>query len=283
MKIADYQYELPTLRKGKAMYLEDGYNMNKHMMSDYNWRTYKDKISNIKPVGKTAVLYIGGAAEHHSLTRVYADAVPPTGVMPVQSQMGFAASRVAKYYGAEYLSINANACASSMYALFEANMLLDSGFDDVVIYGEERVDDVELLLFKKMGIDLVCSEAFVILHLQKGEQVQKVNWLYHADKNPFYVSAEGYNKSMMPYSDVDIKAVKTHGTQTPNNTEAENTAIREMFGEVPLIEYKKEIGHAQGCSTAIELCMMLDREDKGKYLVNASGLGNFYGSCIVEI
>lgn len=286
MKIVNYKYVLPDTMSsdGKANYIGATLGSRDKFINAWNWKHYSEAINSIKPEGKTAVLYTVGPSEHHSCSMDFTHVVDkPRGVMPVQSQLGFIASKVAKYYGADYLSINSNTCAATMYALFEANMLLNSGFDDVIIYCEEWAEDLQLLLFAKSGIDLVCSDAFAILHLQRGEQIRNVNWVYNADKNPFLVSKEGYLKSMMPFKDIEIDAVKTHGTQTPQNTEAENSAIEELFGDVRLIEYKKEIGHTQGCSTAVELCMLLDREEPGTYLMNASGLGNFYGSCAVKV
>lgn len=286
MKIVNYKYVLPDYMDTakKANYIRETLDSRDKFIGAWNWKNYSKLINDIKPAGKTAVLYTVGPAEHHSCSKDYTHVVDkPRGVMPVQSQLGFIASKVAKHYNADYLSINSNTCAATMYALYEAEILLDRGYDDVIIYCEEWVEDLQLLLFEKSGIDVVCSDAFAILHIQKGDQISDVNWVFNSDSTPFTVSKDGYIKSMAPFKDLAIDAVKTHGTQTPQNTEAENSAIEELFGEVPLIEYKKEIGHTQGCSTAIELCMLLDREKSGTYLVNASGLGNFYGSCVIDV
>ena len=48
------------------------------------------------------------------------------------------------------------------------------------------------------------------------------------------------------------------------------------------IAYKSEIGHTQGASSIVEICMMVDREEFSKAMVLASGLGGFYGGCIVS-
>lgn len=283
MKIVNYAYVKPTIvnTENKTVTIDDSYSCQKHLMSDYNFKNYAELINSITPKGRTAVLYIGGAAEHHSLTRLYPEAISPKGVMPVQSQMGYVAGRIAKLYKAEYLSINANACASSMYALHEAEILLNSGYDDVIIYGEERVSEVELLLFRKMGIDLFCGEGLAIVHLQKGNQITDTMWRFYAEKTAFTVSVDGY-KSVMPKEQYDF--VKTHGTGTPNNTTAEDTAIAELYGDTKLVKYKPVIGHTQGISTILELCLLLD-DDKinGIGLMLASGLGNFYGSCKIII
>lgn len=46
--------------------------------------------------------------------------------------------------------------------------------------------------------------------------------------------------------------------------------------------YKKEVGHTQGASTAVELGMLLDDMVIGdKAVVLASGMGGYYGGCTV--
>ena len=60
-----------------------------------------------------------------------------------------------------------------------------------------------------------------------------------------------------------------------------SNAEKEVFGNV--LGYKDKIGHCQGASGLIELCMVLDDDKlKGKILCTASGLAGFYGSCLVE-
>jgi 3-oxoacyl-(acyl-carrier-protein) synthase len=83
---------------------------------------------------------------------------------------------------------------------------------------------------------------------------------------------------MLPFMKCDIDMVKMHGTGTAQNDVAEYEAIKELFGDIETIEYKSQIGHSQGCSTGVELCMLLDNYKDKNILVNASGLGNFYGS-----
>ena len=170
-----------------------------------------------------------------------------------------------------------------MYAIYEAKMLLKNGFDDVIIYGEEWVENVELLLFKQFNIDLVCSDGFFILHLSNNSKDKKAfiknpQWLWNPDRAAFFVSCDGYKKSMLPFMKCDIDMVKMHGTGTAQNDIAEYEAIKELFGDIETIEYKSQIGHSQGCSTGVELCMLLDNYKNKNILVNASGLGNFYGS-----
>ena len=79
-----------------------------------------------------------------------------------------------------------------------------------------------------------------------------------------------------------MDVVKSHGSGTTRNTEVELAAIREVMVDVGVIEYKSEIGHTQGVSALIELCILLGEPDWKKSVCLASGLGGFYGGCTVR-
>ena len=302
MFIRKYFYKTADLKlDNNSMIISDTKDRRDEYMNEVFYDLYKDEISKFKTTGKTALLYIGGAGEHHSCSRDYQKT--KKGVMPVKSQLGYIASKTAKRIGnISYLSINSNACASSMYALYEAKQLLENGFDDVIIYGEEWVEDVELMLFKQHNIDVVCSDGFFILQLGKyGNEIDEINtshfgcifhptFIWNDDKSPFEVSKEGYLKAMYDHQLSEIDFVKAHGSGTAQNNKAEYEAIEEYFGEnMPIYEYKSQFGHSQGCSTGVELCRLIEvfytREKltPRRILINASGLGNFYGSCLLVI
>lgn len=296
MFIRKYFYKAADLKlDNNSMIISDTKDRRNEYMNEVFYDLYKDEISKFKTTGKTALLYIGGAGEHHSCSRDYQKT--QKGIMPVKSQLGYIASKTAKRIGnISYLSINSNACASSMHALYEAEQLLENGFDDVIIYGEEWVEDVELMLFKQHNIDVVCSDGFFILQLGKNGKYGGIfnpTFIWNDDRSPFEVSKDGYIKAMKPFEKNVIHSIKVHGSGTAQNNKVENEAIEELFGRVicniKTIEYKSQIGHSQGCSTGIELCMLIDdfyhKENKSHktFLVNASGLGNFYGSCLVVI
>lgn len=298
MFIKNYFYKTADLQIDRnSKIISDIKEKKADYMNEVFYSQYKDEITKFKTTGKTALLYCAGATEHHSTTRDYLK--KQKGLMPIKSQNGYIASKVAKRLGnISYLSINANTCASSMYAIYEAYKLLEyENFDDVIIYGEEWVEDVELLLFKQFNIDIVCSDGFFIIQLGKysdeNSKVQNVaifnpNWLWSDDKSAFEVTKDGYIKAMLPFKDSKIDLVKMHGTGTAQNSQAEDEAIKELFGDIETKEYKSKIGHSQGCSTGIELCMLIDEFYKKdiyskKILVNASGLGNFYGSFLLAV
>lgn len=289
MQIKKYFYKTADFfnEDKKARYIKETLDNRNSYMNEVFYKLYKKEIESFKTTGKTALLYIAGACEHHSTSRNFNLTID--GAMPVKSQLGYIASKTAKRIGnISYLSINANACASSLYALKEARELLSQGFDDVIIYGEEWVEEVELKLFKQLNIDLVCSDGFFILQLVKECEkpeayIGDISWVWNEDRSPFEITKEGYKKAMEYFKIYNIDMIKMHGSGTEQNTAAEDEAINELFGNIDRIEYKSKIGHSQGVSTGVELCRLIDEHTNKSVLVNASGLGNFYGSCYVRL
>lgn len=300
MFIKNYFHKKSDLKINQnSMIISETKKRRAEYMSEVFYDLYKKEFEKFKTTGKTALLYCAGAVEHHSSSRIFPTVVPKSNVV-IKSHTSYIASKIAKRIGnIDYLSINANTCASSMYAIFEAyNLIHNLGFDDVIIYGEEWVENVELLLFKQFNIDLVCSDGLFILHLGKySDETNKVNgcaifkptWIYSDSSSAFEVTKEGYMKSMSIFKDNKVDLVKMHGTGTPQNSKAEYEAIEELFKDVETLEYKSKIGHSQGASTGVELCMLLDdyykkgNGHKKNILVNASGLGNFYGSFMLVV
>lgn len=273
----------------KSMYISETLQHRSQFLNDVYFNLYKDEIKQFKTIGRTALLYIGGTGEHHSASR-NVNNLSPKGIMPVKSQLGYIASKTAKRLGnISYVSINSNACASAMYALKEAfDLLYNDEFDDVIIYGEEQVEPVELYLFKQLNIDLVCSDGFFILQLSNRPEdslarISKPTWLWNDDASPFEVTYDGYYKAMKAFTHLPIDIVKMHGSGTPQNNEAELNAVNTLFPEAEKIEYKSQIGHSQGVSAGLELCILLDTYKNKNILLNASGLGNFYGSCRIKL
>lgn len=257
-------------------------------MSEVMYRLYKEKIDafRIDEGKRGAMLYIGGAAEHHSHTRVY-----PTdtqkGTIPVKAQMGYMASKIAGGMGnIEMLSINANACASGMYAIHEAYGLIHNhGYDEVIVYGEEWVEPNEELLYSQLKIPVIPSDGFVILKFAKdgeGPKVKATSWLWNKERSPFDFSQIGYERAMRSLGDISPDLVKMHGTGTEVNDKAELSAISSVYGTMYYERYKERIGHSQGVSGALEFALVCTDYPGKKIICNAAGLGNFYGSVYVE-
>ena len=104
-----------------------------------------------------------------------------------------------------------------------------------------------------------------------------------------------------------IKLVKTHGTGTPTNNEAEGNALRATLDKFIATSYKQHIGHTVAASGLLETCLLLDdvrdglvpaiknrtEEDKvflsepasvpdGLMLSLAAGMGNIYAAAIFD-
>ena len=239
--------------------------------------------------GKGALLYAGGPAIHHSDSRNFD--CNSTGAIVAKSQMGVNVMQIAKLFTNmefEYVSINANTCASSMYCIYEAKQLIDNGYEKVVVVALDMVENSELRLFEQLGVDIVCGDGIGVLvfsELSNGSiaRIDDVVWKWNNDRSPMSVSSDGYMRVLGQLDLSSISVVKPHGTGTDRNDEAENEALVEVgLGCVEKKMYKQLIGHTQGASTAIELGMLLDdMESETKGLVLASGMGGFYGGCTV--
>ena len=284
MHIRDYYYIKPTIDCGDHMEI-DGISRE-----DYSVGQYIDIAPKIVLDRKTAVLYAPGTgisqSESRDPTQVnerYIGSVPLcNGGMLVKELTAYHVHRwIGEMENRElvsYTNINNNACASSMYSLYEAERLLrDDVVDEVIIISDERSSFNTIRIFKEHGIPLVVGDALVIVRLTKngnGHEITDTKWEYEWNRNPFGVTKTGYLKV-----DEIADTVKTHGTGTANNSEAEQ--VLEKGRRV--VSYKSEVGHTQGASALLELCMLLDDESvEGKILCVASGLGNFYGSCILN-
>jgi 3-oxoacyl-(acyl-carrier-protein) synthase len=61
----------------------------------------------------------------------------------------------------------------------------------------------------------------------------------------------------------DVAVIKTHGTGTKSNNQAEKTAINSVFDDFVATSYKQKIGHTMGASGLLETCMLIDDMRKG--------------------
>lgn len=282
MKIKSYKYTIASEnRDGRAVI--EGIDRNKYTCQVIP-EDIKEYMKSIRSTGKTALLIAGGPAIHHSDAR-NVNGLAVEGIVAVKSQIGYNMYSIAKYFECDidYVSINANTCASSMYCVYEAKRLMSEGYTDVIIVAVDMVDDTQELLFKQLGISLICGDCVVVAHLTKDEGIASIDdvvWTWNNDKSPMSVSSEGYKKVVNSLCTYGVDLIKTHGSGTDRNTMEEHKAIEHI--ECRKIEYKSEIGHTQGASSIVEICMMLDREEFTKAMVLASGLGGFYGGCIVS-
>lgn len=247
-------------------------------------KMFKEEFSNIKLEGDVAFLYAGGVTSHTSESRNYVGDFESTQPMleggPTIKTLS--SYMMHKYIGLlhkagnniTYANINGNTCASSLYSIYEAEQLLSSDrVDHVVIVAEEKTNASTIRIFHEHNIDVKVGEGFACVVLSnngKGQTISHTKWEYSYNRNPFLVDSKGYEKV---YS--ESKLVKGHKTGTSQNDTAEEEVFGDTFG------YKDSIGHCQGASGLIELCLVLDNRLEDVLCV-ASGLGGFYSSCIVN-
>jgi len=179
-----------------------------------------------------------------------------------------------------YASINSNTCASSMFSLYEAERLLKEGVcEEVIIIAEERTSFNTLRIFKEHRVPLVCGDGFAMLRLTLEPtpyEIKETKWFYSYERNPFQTTGKAY---IHVDTDEPVDNIKPHGTRTPSN----NLAEEELVKDRNAIYYKDITGHTQGVSAILEICMLIEDLDvQGKTLCVASGLGGFYGSCILH-
>lgn len=256
----------------------------KHMSMQYI-SMFKEELESIKLDGRVGIFYVGGVGVHNAETSNYngdytCTQEPTESATPVikslQSYMMHKyAGILAKQNNIEMVKISGGTCASSMESIYDAQCALDMGVvDHAVVIAEEKTSFNTVRIFHEHNIDVKPGEGFACVVLSnsgEGSAITETKWTYNYNRNPFLVDAEGYKK-------VYTEANTTKGHKT--GTEQNDTAEKEVFGEV--FGYKGEIGHCQGASGLIEMCMVLDDKTKvGRILCTASGLGGFYGSCVV--
>ena len=248
-------------------------------------KMFKEQLNSIKLDGKVAFLYAGGVGVHNSEGRNYEGKLEFTQPLLKDGLVikNLQAYMMHRYIGMlvkngndiTYANINSNTCASSLHSVYEAERLLnDNTVDYVIIVAEEKTSFNTIRIFKEYEIDVKPGEGFACLVLSNekdGTQITDSKWEYSYSNNPFLVSPEGYKKVY-----TKTKEVKGHKTGTEQNDVSEKEVFGETFG------YKDRIGHCQGASGLIEICMVLEENTKTNVLCVASGLGGFYGSCVVN-
>lgn len=277
MRIASYKCITPN-----AEGIVDTLDRQDYMATQYIELAY-DYLDTVTLKGKSAFLYAGGAVLPASEARN----TPDKGIYREKAKQSSICIRELAAYGMykwigcingkeniEYANINGNTCSSSMHSLYEASKLFEEGYDEVIIVAEEKTAYNTMRIFDEHNIDIKIGEGLVIMHLVKGDQITDCKWGYEYNRNPFGTTVSGYKKV---FSDCDY--VNPHGTGTDNNESAEQA----VYGNIPQLRYKESIGHTQGVSGLLELCMVLEEPIKGSVLCVSSGLGGFYGSCILHM
>ena len=258
----------------------------KGYMNDNARRKYKELFKTIKPFVKSAFLYASGGNEHHSMAKDHETGLEKS-IAVVKSQLGYIATNCAKEfeYPFSYMNINANACVSSQHSVYEAYQLLKNGFDSVVVFVEDFVDNSMLKFYKQLNIPVKCGDgiACALFSKEKSDtEVLSVDFIWKRESSPFTFTQDGYELLLKVHEDDEIEIIKGHLTGTKMNDEAELGAIKAVLGEdVEIVRYKDKIGHTQGACGLLEMLKVCE-EKRGKILCLGAGLGNFYSSIKIQ-
>lgn len=254
------------------------------------------------------------------------------------------AGRIAQMMGiSDLVQTDASACASSLKVMFDVQILMRHyGFDRVVVLAvEDAVSNSVLEFFGEAKAILtpeqeengVLPSAFdsknygfhvgqgaVLAVFESTPQENTIAALQHAS-NASEVSTnsigqnsfgEGFTKAIMGCVDQgldteDIAVVKTHGTGTKSNNEAERSALAGLNGRFVATSFKPRIGHTMGASGLLETVLLLENmrngfvpeipnrtvdddvylshpvaAPKGLVLSLAAGMGNIYSAAVFE-
>jgi len=254
------------------------------------------------------------------------------------------AGRVAQSMGiSDLIQTDASACASSLKVMFDVQTLMKyHGFDRVVVLGvedavsnsvleffgeakavlslEEEKNGVLPSAFDSKNYGFRVGQGVVLAVFESEPQENTIAALRHSwNASEVSTNAIGQNAAGQGFAKaiagcVDqglnteaITVVKTHGTGTKSNNEAEKAALAGLNNHFVATSYKAQIGHTMGASGLLETLLLLENmrngfvpeipnrtEDdkvylsapvpapKGLVLSLAAGMGNIYSAAVFE-
>ena len=220
--------------------------------------------------------------------------------LPLVCLTNIYAGRVASMFGvSDYVSTDASACASSLKVLMEMKNLMDNfGFDRFIVLGmEDSVNNSTLEFFGQAKASLLVKDESGVKPsafdpINAGFNIGQGAALAIFEKNPVdtprakflgaYVAAEdfanplgqradgqGYRKAIegalmvAKLAPSEVNIVKTHGTGTATNNNAEKAGILAVLPEFVATSYKQRIGHTLAASGLLETGLLLDDLNRG--------------------
>jgi 3-oxoacyl-(acyl-carrier-protein) synthase len=244
------------------------------------------------------------------------------------------------------IATDSTACASSLKVLMDVQSLMKLyGYDRVIVYTvEDQVNNMSLEFFGESGASLtekMAQEHDVVpsafdsknfgFHIGQGAALAVFEKDTHTTETPLAelvsaytaseseVNAIGQREDGQGFVDAirgsmhlanirysDITVVKTHGTGTKSNNQAERAALDKMLSKGGFVatSYKQRIGHTMGASGLLESILLLKDthvpailnrteydstflsesviKPKGLMLSLAAGMGNVYSAAIFK-
>ena len=246
------------------------------------WTGYE---SNIKRTNRYPIQQI----PEMSVTHVYA---------------GYIANKIGSF---DYIATDCSNCISGHSAWYTGYNMLALGILDavVVISVDNSLSEEYLSVFGSHGLSKLVHEeedpSVIKFRLGQGcnitvfettpelcgysvlAKITDMHIAAESHNSPLGISCtgEGYKKVIQNVDTDQIDFIKTHSTFSDDNT-VEEEIIGELFGNIPVINYKLRIGHTMGAATAIETALAI-QEESGTFLSLGAGMGNVFSSAVVEI
>ena len=254
------------------------------------------------------------------------------------------AGRLAQMMGIEDLiQTDASACASSLKVMFDVQVLIKHyGFDRVVVLAvEDAVSNSVLEFFgeakailspedeakgikpsafdsQNYGFHVAQGAVFAVFESSPQENtIAALRHSYNASEKSTNaigqnLAGEGFAKAIagcveQGLNTEAVTVVKTHGTGTKSNNEAEKNALLPLNDHFVATSLKPKIGHTMGASGLLETLLLMENmrngfvpeipnrtEDddvflshpvaapKGLVLSLAAGMGNIYSAAVFE-
>lgn len=220
--------------------------------------------------------------------------------IPLVTLTNIFGGRIASTLGEmDYCSTDASACASGIKVLMEVQNLINNfGFTRMIVLAvEDQVNNSTLEFFGRSDASLLLKyeennkpSAFDPVHhgfnLGQGAalaifetdppETPEAEFLgaYTASEdfaNPLGQRPDGmgYQKAILGALEVaklhpsGVKLVKTHGTGTPVNNQAEKTALVTVLKDFVATSYKQRVGHTLAASGLMETGLLLDDLKRG--------------------
>lgn len=220
--------------------------------------------------------------------------------IPLVTLTNIFGGRVAGSLGvADYVATDASACASGIKSLMDVqNLMTNFGFTRMIVLAvEDQVNNTTLQFFGQSQASLMyCDEDKV-----KPSAFDSVNYGFNIGQGAAvavfetepactpaaeflgsYTSAEdftnplgirpdgqGYQKAIMgalEFAKLDakeVRIVKTHGTGTPTNNQAEKAALLSVLKDFVATSYKQRVGHTLAASGLMETGLLLEDIKRG--------------------
>ena len=266
--------------------------------------------------------------------------------LPLSLTQVYAGRVASMFGKVDYVVTDSTACASSLKVMMDVQSLMKLyGYDRVIVLAvEDQVNNMTLQFFGESGASLtekMAQEHDVVpsafdsknfgFYLGQGAALAVFEKDTHTTETPLAelvsaytaseseVNAIGQREDGQGFVDAirgsmhlasirysDITVVKTHGTGTKSNNQAERAALDKMLSKGGFVatSYKQRIGHTMGASGLLESILLLKdthvpailnrteydstflsesvTKPKGLMLSLAAGMGNVYSAAIFK-